>query len=385
MSITSVQRFEELHKWVAGLREPLAREYEFFVEAQKGLERVITGYYGSELVKYVHGVSICGTKNNPRLCAYVSNEGDLAYEAELVTSVTGLSIDEVNIIPTKAFGTLLATPQQVTCGWRNNKYRPVPVGCGVMGRNSDCSYLYGVPAGCSLGFLGADRYGNVVVVSANHCLAGTVCGGGPGYYVVQPDDICGGNCPGDVIAQGVVTKDYGSGVWPIDAAYATATVPVQYAYLSDQKAIPFPGPTSAVSPSLGMQFTKYGRGIYTYSTRSGTISGINGTIQVYCSGIGSGSHTFYPVFTYGDTISPGDSGSGAYESSTFAPVGLNFAGNMIMGASIYATEIEKELGITLLTAPPPAISPSTLTMLAVGAAAVLAGVGVALAAPPPGS
>ena len=36
-AVTSIQKVEEYHPWVASLRETLAREYQFFVEAPKGI------------------------------------------------------------------------------------------------------------------------------------------------------------------------------------------------------------------------------------------------------------------------------------------------------------------------------------------------------------
>ena len=268
-------------------------------------------------------------------------------------------------------------PMQM-CGFRCNVYRPAIAGIDIFGCCEGCNCPN---AGCTLGFIG-NKAGTNGVVSANHCIYGSVCncfGFCCPYnkYVVQPSPLCGGTCPSSVIAHDAITYDFDGGTWYVDAAFAPATQPVQYAVLDEGGVIkPLPSTFRARDPTLGESITKFGRGVWTFSTRQSTVQGIGASVTVCCSPYGGLCRQFADQIVSGPGyISPGDSGSGTYASDLSAAIGLNFAGNLTTGEGIMARSVlvERYLGISLAV---PSAPPSMLALLA-GIAAV-AGIGIGL-------
>ena len=119
----------------------------------------------------------------------------------------------------------------------------------------------------------------------------------------------------------------------------------------------------ARDPQPGEAVVKYGRGVYTFSTRRGTVKAIGVTV-----GVDAGCRVVRFVdqilMTY--MLSPGDSGSGLYSEAT-EPVGLNFAGSWTDSVANRAVLVERELGVRILTKevqpPIPPIPPITQTLL----------------------
>ena len=276
-------------------------------------------------------------------------------------------------------------PMQETCGFRCNQYRPAIAGIDIFGCCEGCNCP---PAGCTLGFI-ANKAGTNGVVSANHCIYGSVCncfGFCCPYnrYVVQPSPLCGGACPSSVIAHDAITYDFGNGTWYVDAAFAPATQSVQYAVLDENGVIKtLPSTFSARDPTLGEPITKFGRGVFTFSTRQSTVQGIGASVTVCCSEFGGLCRQFADQIVSGPGyISPGDSGSGTYASDLSAAIGLNFAGDLITGEGIMARSVlvEKYLGISLAI---PTVTPSLLAVLGATVAAVGLGIGIVMGSTTP--
>jgi hypothetical protein len=274
-------------------------------------------------------------------------------------------------------------PMQL-CGYRCNVYRPAIAGIDVFGCCEGCNCPH---AGCSIGFI-ANKAGTNGIVSANHCLYGSVCncfGFCCPYnkYVVQPSPLCGGTCPSNVIAHDAITYDFDGGTWYVDAAFAPATQPVQYAVLDEGGVIkPLPSTFRARDPTLGEPIIKFGRGIWTFSTRQSTVQGIGASVTVCCSPHGGLCRQFADQIVSGPGyVSPGDSGSGTYASDLSAAIGLNFAGNLATGEGVMARSVlvERYLGISL--AVPSA--PSLLAVLAGIAAAAGLGIGIVIGSTAP--
>ncbi|MDT7971152.1 MAG: hypothetical protein RQ842_11310, partial [Vulcanisaeta sp.] len=132
----------------------------------------------------------------------------------------------------------------------------------------------------------------------------------------------------------------------------------------------------------GESIVKFGRGVYTFSTRQSTVQGIGAVVTVCCSESGGLCRQFGDQIVSGPSyISPGDSGSGTYASDLSAAIGLNFAGNLLTGEGIMARSVlvERYLGISL--AVPSA--PSMTALLAAIAAAAGIGIGIVIGSTAP--
>jgi hypothetical protein len=92
-------------------------------------------------------------------------------------------------------------------------------------------------------------------------------------------------------------------------------------------------------PKPGDRVVKFGRGVYTFSTRSGTVRGY-GTVQVACDGA---------TFVARDQIitdfigSPGDSGSGLYHED-LRPAGILFAGSATLTVHSPISAVVRDTG-----------------------------------------
>jgi hypothetical protein len=299
-----------------------------------------------------------------------------------VIEYVGLSPSDLTLRKGQPFFMMPITPTQQSmqlCGFRCNVYRPVISGIDIFGCCDGCNCPQ---FGCSLGFI-ASKSGVTGVVSANHCIYGSVCNclGASccpyNKYVIQPSPICGGTCPSNVIAHDAVTYDFGGGTWYVDAAFAPASQPVQYAVLDEGGVIkPLPSTFRSRDPMLGESILKFGRGVYTFSTRQSTVQGIGAVVTVCCSQSGGICRQFGDQIVSGPGyISDGDSGSGTYSSDLSAAIGLNFAGNPVTGEGIMSRSVlvESYLGISLAV---PSAPPSMLPLIA-GIAAV-AGLGIGI-------
>ena len=302
-----------------------------------------------------------------------------------IYGVVGLSPSEVTLTVGKPFRIMPAT--QVMCGFRCNPYRPVLSGIDIFGCCDGCNCPQ---AACTLGFI-AVKGSDVGIVSANHCIYGTVCGSSMSScvpynkYVVQPSPICGGSCPGNVIAEDAITYDFGTGDWVVDAAWARLTTTYRWAVLDENAIIKdLPVTARARDPVLGEPIAKYGRGVYTFSTRQSTVQGIGASVTVCCSQGGTCFNFVDQIVTGQGYMSEGDSGSGTFSLINMDPVGLNFAGDpdSNIGVMARAVNVEKYLGITIasplapttVTAPP---IPYYLLLAGAVGAGVLTGLAIA--------
>jgi hypothetical protein len=282
---------------------------------------------------------------------------DPAYALEL----TGLSPSDVTLQPNTPYPSImpLVGDAMSTCGFRTQRYRPVVAGIDIGSWDRDWRVVI---RGCSIGFF-ARRDGDVGIITNNHCTVYSMCNGG-GYYVTQPGSVCGGTQQ-DKIGENPVYKDYGGGQWLVDAAWVKLEVPYELAVLDEGGAKR--EPKGAVrDPQPGETVVKFGRGIYTFSTRQGQVKAIGVTV-----GVNAGCR----VVQFADQIlttymlSPGDSGSGLY-SENVEPVGLNFAGSSVESLANRAVLVERELGVKILTKsvapplPPGAIPPYVLPISA---------------------
>jgi hypothetical protein len=102
--------------------------------------------------------------------------------------------------------------------------------------------------------------------------------GGDGYYVTQPGPLCGGS-QADKIGENPQYKDYGGGDWLVDAAWVRLEVPYKVAVLDEGGAEKEPT-NNTRDPQPGEAVVKYGRGVYTFSTRRGTVKAIGVTVGV---------------------------------------------------------------------------------------------------------
>lgn len=345
------------YTWMWEVKEGVVKAYEFFLDVAKSL--------GKHVQNSVFAwVGVCA---GPKLCAGVLPGVDPAYALEL----TGLSPNDVTIqpnTPRPSIVPLMGDTTSVTCGFRTQRYRPVIAGVdiGSWNRNWDV-----VVRGCSIGFF-ARRGGDVGIISNNHCTVYSMCNGG-GYYITQPGSICGGTQQ-DKIGENPIYKDYGGGQWLVDAAWVKLEVPYELAVLDEGGAKREPQ-GSARDPQPGETVVKFGRGVYTFSTRQGQVKAIGVQVGVY-----TGCNTLYftdqILMTY--MLSPGDSGSGLY-SANMEPVGLNFAGSQVESIANRVTLVERELGVKILTksvAPtplPPGVSiPPYMLPISAGIASFMA-------------
>jgi len=313
----------------------------------------------------------------------VGYDPDKVTPADVIEYV-GLSPSDLTLRVGQPFFMMPITPTQQSmqlCGFRCNVYRPAIAGIDIFGCCDGCNCPQ---FGCSLGFI-ASKSGVTGVVSANHCIYGSVCNcqGMPccpyNKYVIQPSPICGGTCPSNVIAHDAITYDFGGGTWYVDAAFAPATQQVQYAVLDEGGVIKtLPTTFRSRDPMLGESIVKFGRGEYTFSTRQSTVQGIGAVVTVCCSESGGLCRQFGDQIVSGPGyISPGDSGSGTYSSDLSAAIGLNFSGNPVTGEGIMSRSVlvESYLGISLAV---PSVSPSMLPLIAAIAAAAGLGIGIVI-------
>jgi len=324
------------YTWMWEVREGVVRTYEFFLDTARSLGKYVAN---DQIFAWV---GVCA---GPKLCVGVLPGVDLAYALEL----TQLTPNDVTIQPNTPRPRILPLTTMETCGFRTQRYRPVLAGVDIGSWNRNWGVVI---RACSIGFF-ARRDNDVGIISNNHCTAYSMCNGG-GYYVTQPASLCGGT-PQDKIGENPVYKDYGGGQWLVDAAWVKLEVPYELAVLDEGGAKREPQ-GSARDPQPGETVTKFGRGVYTFSTRQGQVKAIG--VQV---GVNTGCGTLYfaDQILMSHMLSPGDSGSGLY-SANMEPVGLNFAGNDVESAANRAVLVERELGVKILTksAAPPPLPPS---------------------------
>jgi len=320
------------YTWMWEVREGVVKAYEFFLDTARSL--------GKYVVNSIFAwVGVCA---GPKLCVGVLPGVDPAYALEL----TGLSPSDVSIQPNTPRPSIMPLMGDVmsTCGFRTQRYRPILAGIDIGSWNRNWGVVI---RGCSIGFF-AKRDSDVGIITNNHCTVYSMCNGG-GYYVTQPGSICGGTQQ-DKIGENPVYKDYDGGRWLVDSAWVKLEVPYELAVLDEGGAKKEPQ-GSARDPRPGETVVKFGRGVYTFSTRQGQVKAIG--VQV---GVNAGCGTFYfadqILMSY--MLSPGDSGSGLY-SADMEPVGLNFAGSDVESVANRVTLVEKELGVKILTksVPPP--------------------------------
>jgi len=279
-----------------------------------------------------------------------------------VYGLLGLSPGDVSLTVGKPFKIMPA--QQTMCGFRCNPYRPVLSGIDIFGCCDGCNCPQ---AACTLGFI-AYKGNEVGIVSANHCIYGTICGSSMSScvpynkYVIQPSTICGGSCPNNVIAEDAITYDFGTGDWLVDGAWARLTTPSRWAVLDENAVIKdLPTAAKARDPTLGEPIAKYGRGVYTFSTRQSTVQGIGASVTVCCPQ-GTCFNFVDQIVTGQGYMSEGDSGSGTFSLINADPIGLNFAGDADTGIGVMARalNIEKYLGVTIAsTTSPLSLTPTT--------------------------
>ncbi len=343
------------YTWMWEVREGVVKAYEFFLDVARSLGKYITN-------SVFAWVGVCA---GPRLCTGVLPGVDPAYALEL----TGLSPSDVSVQPDTPYPSIMPLMGDVmsTCGFRTQRYRPVLAGIDIGSWNRNWGVVI---RGCSIGFF-ARRDGDVGIITNNHCTVYSMCNGG-GYYVTQPGSVCGG-AQQDKIGENPVYKDYGRGQWPVDAAWVKLEVPYELAVLDEGGAKREPK-GAARDPQPGETVVKFGRGIYTFSTRQGQVKAIG--VQV---GVNTGCGVLYFIDQILTTymLSPGDSGSGLY-SADVEPVGLNFAGSSVESVANRAVLVERELGVKILTksvAPPlpPGVSiPPYVLPISAGVASFMA-------------
>jgi hypothetical protein len=329
------------YTWMWGQKESTVKTYEFFIDAVKSASKHVSH----------SAFSWVGVCEGPKLCAGVLPGVDPLYALGLLD----LTPYEVTLQPNspRMKPMILTSFGGTTCGFRTAKYRPVV--CGTDIGSLDAS---GQPVvyGCSAGFF-AERSGQVGIISNDHCTKYTACGG-RGYYITQPGPACGGT-PDDVIGGPPITNSY-SGEWPVDAAFVPLSVDYQLAVLDEGGQLRQPL-GSARDPLPGEPAVKFGRGIYTFSTRWGSVKAIGATVGV---DTGCGVITFEDQIIMSYMLSPGDSGSGLY-SERMEPLGLDFAGNYTDIAASRTVLVQQELGVSILTAGPAVstvIQPPTTTL-----------------------
>jgi hypothetical protein len=342
------------YTWMWETKETVVKTYEFFLDVARSLGKYVVN---SEFA----WVGVCA---GPKLCAGVLPGVDPAYALEL----TGLSPNDVSIQPNTPRPWIMPLLGDITtCGFRTQKYRPVVAGIDIGSWNKNWGVVI---RGCSIGFF-ARRGGDVGIITNNHCTVYSMCNGG-GYYVTQPGSVCGGGQQ-DKIGEDPVYKDYGGGQWLVDAAWVKLEVPYELVVL-DEGGTKREPQGSAKDPRPGETVVKFGRGIYTFSTRQGQVQAVG--VQV---GVNAGCRIVYfadqILTTY--MLSPGDSGSGLY-SADMEPVGLNFAGSSVQSVANRAVLVERELGVKILTksvappSPPDASIPPYVLPIAVGVASFMA-------------
>lgn len=345
----------ETYTWFPSLKERNAVEWIFFEDwkntvasaMQKGTYKNMIHAVGITAVRDANGVL------RPKLAVYVDRNADVNY---ILQEIGATRLHEYRVFKTSVptilplFKRHLQAPG---CGFRNSRYRPVPVGCGTMGVCSDGRDIYGQPSGCSLGFFVRTPDGQLAFVSNNHCYSGTVCReliACEGKHAVQPDTVCGGRYPNDVIGTNVVTKDYGSGTWYVDAAYATIqNADIAEGWLdADQQIHKWVQPAKVADPQPGTVVKKHGRGIITYSTTTAKVTTVSACVEIGCTIFGPYRRFCDQVITE-FYIWHGDSGSSAWSEDMSTAYGLNFAGNETIGVFNRAVRVEQELGVKIIT------------------------------------
>lgn len=327
------------YTWMWAAREREVRLYEFFIDVARSLEK----HVARQSEPLFRWVGVCA---GPKLCAGLVPGADPARALELA----GLHISDVTLHPNApevAIMPLLGL-EETRCGFRTQRYRPVPCGVdiGTLARGGE-TWI----GGCTLGFI-ALRGGRAGILTNNHCTKFTACGG-RGWHVVQPGPHCGGRLPDDKIGEGPVAAEY-AGRWPVDAAWVSLDAPHRAEVLDEGGAA-----RAAARPPRdarpGERVVKFGRGVYTFSRREATVEAIAVTARVggHCPDGGSMPPAVFvdQVLASGGFSSPGDSGSGVYDAS-MRPVGLLFAGELYTWRGIFsrAVLVERELGARIVTA-----------------------------------
>jgi len=214
----------------------------------------------------------------------------------------------------------------------------------------------------TLGCMAVDRMGRVVGVSNNHVLLARDWGTQSGYpngEVVQPGPIDGGSLPDDLVGYAHLgVPVYTDRANLVDAAAFRPIVDIQPEVMGLEVR---PG---LREPEVGMTVWKSGR---TTGTTSSQVAAVDATVNVE----GWGTATFTdqiivePAFGAG-----GDSGSLVVDEDGL-PVGLLFAGSDRITAVNRASNVERLLGVTLLTwrpgVPPPVPGMGWMAYMAVGA------------------
>jgi len=315
------------YTWMWEEKEPVVKAHEFYFDVVRSVEKHVFRQNDSGLV-YV-GVTL-----GPKLLVGV-RDPSLYYR---VLEITGLSPHDVLVQKAEPFQMFQ------TCTFRSNRYRPLLSGVDIGLWDANCGRI----GSCTLGFI-AVKGTRVGGVTNNHCACGNICG----YRVdriTQPGPHCGGDCQSDYIGPGskVCSGPEPDGVWTVDGAF----VPFESGIGYEVKVLDEGGAKKDINgpvhdPKPGDVVYKYGRGVYTNSTRKGTVKAIGVSVGVSC-GIGGPVVNFRDQILMTYMLSPGDSGSGLFDENT-APVGLNFAGSYIESLANRATLVEQKLGVKILT------------------------------------
>jgi hypothetical protein len=271
----------------------------------------------------------------------------------------------------------------ITCGYRDNPYRPLKVGCSTSAVADNGQPVLGVPYTCSLGPIFQATDGEYYAVSANHCWAGTVCNISPtGKYAIQPSGACGGSYPDDYIGD-VVSYTTPTGMvagytsYNADAALVRLSNPLFFDMdvLWDQDVYK-PYTPRVIEPVIGMNIVKLGVGETTYSLRQGTITAYPASAVVMCP---SGAEfVLEDQFIISAPTSEGDSGSAVLASDLSGIIGVTAAvtpeGYGIAGRF---SNILKDFGLQLPTLPAlqtatPSTIPSTIPTAAPSTTALAA-------------
>jgi len=313
------------YTWMWEEKEPVVKAHEFFLDVVRSVEKHV---FNSGDILYV-GVTL-----GPKLLVGV-RDPSLYYR---VLEITGLSPHDVLVQKAEPFMMFQ------TCTFRSNRYRPLLSGVDIGLWDANCGRI----GSCTLGFI-AVKGTQVGGVTNNHCACGSVCG----YRVdrvTQPGPHCGGNCQSDYIGPGskVCSGPEPDGTWTVDGAFVPFESGIQY----EVKVLDEGGAKKDINgpvhdPKPGDVVYKYGRGVYTNSTRKGQVKAIGVSVGVSC-GIGGPVVRFRDQILMTYMLSPGDSGSGLFDENT-APVGLNFAGSSFESLANRATLVEQKLGVKILT------------------------------------
>ncbi|MGC8583518.1 MAG: hypothetical protein ACP5MH_07280 [Thermoproteus sp.] len=179
-------------------------------------------------------------------------------------------------------------------------------------------------------------------ITANHCTASSVCGQlGGGVSVTQPGPLCAAD-PEAVGRPYRWSMPDSSGIYSSDSVYVRTDVPVA-PYVLDEGGRKVPVADYAEDPVLGQVVWKMGRGVDTFSTRSGIVLGY-GVSRVACPLGGSYVLRGY-IATY--MASEGDSGAGVYirRGDVAVPAGIIAGGSDTFTVFSPISAVLKDLGL----------------------------------------